>query len=66
MKGGYYLDDGPGANPPANLDAVPDAVPRVETVHRGAMRPYTVMGRHYTPMTSLAIDSIEPDRSIRT
>lgn len=53
-KGGYYLDDGPGANPPANLDAVPDAVPRAETLHRGAMRPYTVMGRHYTPMTSLA------------
>jgi len=53
-SGGYYLDDGPGANPPANLDAVPDAVPRAETLHRGAMRPYTVMGRNYTPMTSLA------------
>lgn len=53
-KGGYYLDDGPGPNPPANLDAIPDAVPRVEPLHRGALRPYTVMGRNYTPMTAVA------------
>ncbi len=51
--GGFYLDDGPGPNPPANLDAIPDAVPRLEPLHRGAMRPYTVMGRSYTPMTRL-------------
>lgn len=51
--GGYYLDDGPGDNPPANLDSVPDAVPRVEPLHRGALRPYTVMGRNYTPMTAV-------------
>ena len=51
--GGYYLDDGPGANPPADLDGVPDAVPRHEPLHRGASRPYAVMGRDYTPMTSL-------------
>lgn len=52
--GGYYLDDGPGASPPADLERIPDAVPRVEPLHRGASRPYTVMGRSYTPMTSLA------------
>lgn len=52
--GGYYLDDGPGAKPPADLDRIPDAVPKVEPLHRGAMRPYTVMGRQYTPMTELA------------
>jgi len=51
--GGYYLDDGPGANAPANLDAVPDAVPKLEPLHRGTQRPYTVMGRSYTPMTRL-------------
>lgn len=51
--GGYYLDDGPGANAPANLDAIPDAVPRLEPLHRGTQRPYTVMGRNYTPMTRL-------------
>lgn len=52
-KGGYYLDDGPGANPPANLDSIPDAVPRVEPLHKGAMRPYMVMGRNYVPMMAL-------------
>ena len=52
--GGYYLDDGPGANAPANLDSIPDAVPRTEPLHRGALRPYTVMGRNYTPMTAVA------------
>ena len=52
--GGYYLDDGPGANPPVDIDSIPDAVPRVEPLHRGASRPYTVMGRNYTPMTALA------------
>lgn len=51
--GGYYLDDGPGANAPANIDAIPDAVPKIESLSRGSMRPYTVMGRTYTPMTQL-------------
>ncbi len=51
--GGYYLNDGPGANPPTNLEAVADAVPRAEPLHRGAQRPYTVMGRNYVPMTAL-------------
>lgn len=51
--GGYYLDDGPGANAPANIDAIPDAVPKIEPLSRGTMRPYNVMGRSYTPMTRL-------------
>jgi len=51
--GGYYLDDGPGANPPANLDRIPDAVPRVEPIKTSTARPYTVFGRTYTPMTRL-------------
>jgi rare lipoprotein A len=51
--GGYYLDDGPGANPPADLEAIPDAVPRVEAIRPATSRPYTVMGRSYTPMTAL-------------
>ena len=52
-SGGYYLDDGPGAGAPANIDAIPDAVPKVEPLQRGTMRPYVVMGRSYTPMTEL-------------
>ena len=47
--GGYYLDDGPGAAPPQNLDSVADATPRDETLHRGANKPYTVMGKSYVP-----------------
>ena len=50
--GGYYLDDGPDGKPPANLDSIPDAVLRVEPINRGTARPYVVMGRSYTPMTS--------------
>jgi rare lipoprotein A len=49
--GGYYLDDGPEANPPANLDAIPDAVPRKEPLHRFANRPYVALGTSYTPQT---------------
>jgi rare lipoprotein A len=52
-KPGYYKDDGPGDNIPADLDAIPDAVPRPEPLHRSANRPYTVFGREYVPATSL-------------
>lgn len=47
--GGYYLDDGPGDDPPANLDALPDAEPRPEPLHRFANNPYVVFGRQYVP-----------------
>jgi rare lipoprotein A len=50
--GGYYKDDGPGANPPPNLHAVPDAVPRQESLHRFANDAYRVKGRRYVPDTS--------------
>ena len=52
-SGKYYLDDGPGSNPPPDLDAIPDAVPRVEALHRAANRPYAVFGREYVPATML-------------
>lgn len=52
-SGGYYLNDGPGDNPPANIEQIPDAVPRVEPLRAATMRPYTVMGQTYTPMTRL-------------
>ena len=41
--GGYYKDDGPGANPP-DLDRVQDAQPRSEPLHRFANNPYQVKG----------------------
>ena len=49
----YYKDDGPGDAPPANLDQIPDATPRLEPLHRFANRPYTVLGRDYVPATAL-------------
>lgn len=53
-KGAYYKDDGPGASAPANLAAVPDAVPRAEPLNRFANRPYQALGRDYVPMTQPA------------
>jgi rare lipoprotein A len=50
-RGGYYLDDGPGGEPPPDLERIPDAQPRAEPLHRFANRPYTVFGRDYVPMT---------------
>jgi rare lipoprotein A len=52
-KGGYYKDDGPHAQPPSGLEAVPDAVPRIEPLHRYANRPYRVFGKDYRPLASL-------------
>jgi rare lipoprotein A len=47
--GGYYLDDGPDANPPPNLDNIPDAVPRSEKLHPYANEPYLAFGARYVP-----------------
>lgn len=52
-KGGYYLDDGPGDNPPGDLDSIPDAIPRDEPLRPANMRPYVALGKSYTPMTAL-------------
>jgi rare lipoprotein A len=59
MKGGYYLDDGPEAAPPPNLDAIPDAVPRDEPLHRFANRSYSALGSTYTPQTVRGVYSEE-------
>ena len=50
--GGYYLDDGPGDHPPENIDAIPDATPRVEPFNARANQPYIALDNKYTPMTS--------------
>jgi rare lipoprotein A len=49
--GGFYQDDGPPEKAPSDPSQIPDAVPRVEPFHRYANRPYTALGRSYTPMT---------------
>src|SRR5450631_1745266 len=52
-SGGYYKNDGPGDNPPANLDAIPEAVPKLEPLSRFSNRPHTVFGVEYVPATTL-------------
>ena len=50
-SGGYLPGDGPGKNIPVNLNAIPDAVPKIEPLNRYANRPYIALGKTYTPMT---------------
>ncbi len=50
--GGYYLDDGPGDHPPENIDAIPDATPKVEPFNARANQPYIALDNKYIPMTS--------------
>ena len=49
--GGYYLDDGPGENPPPDIDSIPDAVPRAEILLGRANLPYSALGKRYVPST---------------
>ena len=49
--GGYYLDDGPGANPPQDIDSIPNAVPKKELLLDRSNKPYKALGALYTPMT---------------
>ncbi|MDS1139275.1 septal ring lytic transglycosylase RlpA family protein [Pusillimonas sp. SM2304] len=49
--GGYYKDDGPGSNIPADIEAIPNAVPRVETHARANFKPYVVFGKRYVPVS---------------
>ena len=50
--GGYYMDDGPGENPPKNIASIPNAVPKKEPLHSRTNRPYKALGATYKPMTS--------------
>ncbi|MCM2288090.1 MAG: septal ring lytic transglycosylase RlpA family protein [Sulfuritalea sp.] len=53
-SGGFYKDDGPGDQPPPEvIDAIPDAVPKPEPLHRFANKPYSVFGRDYVPQRTL-------------
>jgi rare lipoprotein A len=45
--------DGPGLNPPADLERLPGALPRVEPIRIGGPnKPYEVGGEQYTPLTT--------------
>ena len=49
-RGGYYKDDGPGDDIPDGLLDVPDAVVKAEPFNKWTSRPYTVLGKTYTPL----------------
>lgn len=51
-RGGYLEGDSPGTEVPDNLDAIPNAVPRAEPLHRFANSQYTALGKTYTPLTT--------------
>jgi rare lipoprotein A len=51
--GGYYLDDGPGDNPPPDLHLIPDAIPKTEPLRLANMQPYVALGKYFKPMTEL-------------
>ena len=45
--------DGPPLNPPAHLERVPDAVPRIEPLRSGGPnKPYVALGQSHVPMTT--------------
>jgi rare lipoprotein A len=52
-SGGFYKDDGPGDQVPGDIEAIPDAVPKAEPLHRFANNPYSVFGRDYVPLRTL-------------
>ena len=49
--GGYYLDDGPSENPPFDIDKIPNATPKKESLITRSNKPYRALGATYTPMT---------------
>src|SRR3546814_16145237 len=49
--GGYYKDDGPGFDIPANIEAIPDAVSRLEKHSAAHFRTYDVFGKRYPPVS---------------
>lgn len=57
-RGGYYKDDGPGDDPPPDLESTVDPIPVVEAFSRSGNKPYVVFGKTYTPIT----DSTTPLR----
>lgn len=50
-RGGYYQDDGPGENPPPDLESTVEPIPQVEAFSRSGNKPYVVFGKTYTPLT---------------
>lgn len=54
-SGGYLTGDGPQDNTPSHLDSIPNATPQIEQLHPYANRPYTALGKQYTPLTEVKV-----------
>ena len=53
--GKYYLDDGPLKGVTQEMiDALPEPIPKAETLNKWTARPYTVQGKTFVPMTAMA------------
>ncbi|MBI3546443.1 MAG: septal ring lytic transglycosylase RlpA family protein [Gammaproteobacteria bacterium] len=50
--GGYFQDDGPESNPPADVANIPDAVPKREARSASGNNPYAVYGVAYKPLAT--------------
>ena len=50
-SGGYYQNDGPGSGIPPDIEAIPNAIPRIEAYAPANFRPYSVFGRRYVPIS---------------
>ena len=50
-SGGYYQNDGPGSGIPPDIEAIPNAIPRIEAHAPANFRPYSVFGRRYVPIS---------------
>src|SRR5699024_9995864 len=48
--GGYYEDDGPADHIPADIEAIPNATPKIEPHRPANARPYKVLGKYYRPL----------------
>ena len=53
-KGGYYEHDGPGRMPLAEVESVPNAVPKPEPLSSIGNQPYTVFNKTYYPLKDAA------------
>lgn len=53
-SGQYYQNDGPASLANIDLESIADAVPKDEKIISATTRPYSVLGRTYTPMKTRA------------
>lgn len=51
--GAFYKDDGPAADIPVDLEAIPEPQPKNEPLHRFANNPYSVLGQDYVPQREI-------------